>query len=175
MVHEAARKPLKLVFSNSRKFQHGSVRYKKEERMGLLKTKGMQSQRGLGVCLRQFFQLFAGTGSKPTMCKNRNLLPFNSSRFQAHPPWLGSYTNMGAPLLPFVSHYLWRKKMGGHFLLEKPETLNELAFSMQGSVPFDKRPIRPLVDSHSFSESYKHVYYWPHSVGQVQATFTTGQ
>lgn len=144
--------------------------------MGVLKTKGMQSQRRLGVCLRQFFQQFAGTGSKPTMCKNRNLLPFNSSRFQAHPPWLGSYTNnMGASLLPFVSHYLWRKKMGGHFLLEKPETLNELAFSMQGSVPLYKRPIRPLVDSHSFSESYKHVYYWPHSVGQVQATFTTGQ
>lgn len=157
MVHEAARKPLKLVFSNSRKFQHGTFRYKKEERMSVLKRKGMLSQRRLGVCLRQFFQQFAGTGIKPIMCKNRKLLPFNSSRFQAHPSWLGSNTNVGAPLLPFVSHYLWGKKMGGHLLLEKPETLNELAFSMQESVPFNKRPIRPLVDSHSFSESYKHI------------------
>lgn len=39
----------------------------------------------------------------------------------------------------------------------KSQTLNELALSMQGSVPFDKRPIRPLVDSHSLSESYKHI------------------
>lgn len=118
----------------------------------------MQSQRSLGVCLRQFSQQFAGTGSKPTMCKNRNLLLFNSTIFQAHPPWLGSNTIMWEHLYYHLCRTTCggRKWVGTSCLKSQRPSMSQL-FQCRRAFRLIKRPIRPLVDSHSFSESYKHI------------------